>query len=208
MHLRLQEGAGGTDQIRDIKNAYPARMRTISRNNGPDISYGQSEYKRSKGYKHDGFRKSSYTSNMHIMGPKEKYVSVRHVYPIHRVSIEHPVQRITNVQMIENPHGESAQWIKIKKIFQNFPGIHHGLQQNQATNYVVSPTIQGKDIKTLSIKPKMKQADPDKMIMIVDNKITQMDERDKDKGKYRNDKIGIPVCHNTILYVCNIIILC
>ena len=164
-------------------------MRANYLNNGPDVSYGQSEYKRSNGYKHGGFRKSSYTSNMHYMGPKEKYVSVRHVYPIHRISIEHPVQRIRNVKMIENPNGESAQWIKIKKIFQNFSGTHHEKQQNQATHYVVSPTIKEEDVKTILIKPKMKQANPDKMIMIVDNKITQMDEDDKGKFKFRKKQL-------------------
>ena len=183
-------------------------MRTSSLNNGPDVSYGQSEYKRSNGYKHGGFRKSSYTSKMQLMGPEEKYVSVRHVYPIHRVSIEHPVKRIRNVKMIENPNGESVQWIKIKKIFQNFPGTHHEKQQNQATHYVVSPTIHGENIKAPSIKSKVKQANPDKMIMIVDNKITQMDDDDKDemdeddkgKFKFRKDKIGIPVIISSYRY--------
>ena len=164
-------------------------MRTSSLNNVPDVSYGQSEYQRSNGYKHGGFRKSSYTSNIQLMGPKEKYVSVRHVYPIHRVNIEHPVKRIRNVKMIENPNGESLQWIKIQKIFENFPGIHLGQQQNQATHYVVSPTVKEEDIKTISIKPKMKQANPDKMIMIVDNKITQMDEDDKGKFKFRKKQL-------------------
>ena len=167
-------------------------MRTNYHKNGPDVSYGQSEYKRSNGYKHGGFRKSSFNSNIQVMGPNEKYMSVRHVYPIHSIHIEHPVQRIGNVKMIENPNGESVQWIKIKKIFQNFPGAHHGLQNNQATNYVVSPTIKKEEIN-LSIKPEMKQANPDKMIMIVDNKITQMDEDDTGKFKFRKTKIVIPV---------------
>ena len=39
----------------------------------------------------------------------------------------------------------------------------------------------------------MKQANPDKMIMIVDNKITQMDEDDTGKFKFRKIKIVIPV---------------
>ena len=189
LHLRFQEGTGDTNQVRGTKNASPARLRTNYLNNGPDVSYGQSEYKRSNGYKHGGFRKSSYNSNIQLTGPKEKYVSVRHVYPIHRVNIEHPVQRIRNVEIIESPNDESAQWIKMKKIFQNFPGTHRGQQETQETHYVVSSTIEGEDSKTLSIKPKMKQADPDKMIMIVDNKITQMDEDDKEKGKFRNEKL-------------------
>ena len=47
LHLRFQEGTGGTDQVRGTKNASPARVRTNYLNNGPDVSYGQSEYKSS-----------------------------------------------------------------------------------------------------------------------------------------------------------------
>ena len=199
LHLRFQEGTGGTDQVRGTKNASPARLRTNYLHNGPDVSYGQSEYKRSNGYKHGGFRKSSYNSNIQPTVPKQKYVSVRHVYPIPRVNIEHPVQRIRNVQIIENPNDESAQWIKMKKIFQNFPGTQGGQLETQERHYVVSSTIEGEDLKTLSIKPKMKQAEPDKMIMIVDNKITQMDEDDKEKGKFRNEKLVFRSINNIIL---------